>query len=168
MTTTTIESISYNGSKYVLQKRIEIKYNRPTLFHGPRMAIERFHSLTTFYETKEDYLIIINRLNEILCATYIPIWLWMLVFIGSLGLLTWIIIIEQKKKTLKQGLLLKEFVTEKNSELLDKIDKNRGLNGKIEQNNLLLFEIPFPSKNKVILHACFYERVLENDSKLIL
>lgn len=144
------QSINIGGDKYVLKRKIEIKYKRPTLFSGPKIKLERYHSFTPFFESKNEYIEFIGYLGNLLNETYYPIWLWFLIFILSLGLLAWILIPFQKKLTVKKGIELENYVK----------TTNEKLKKKIEQNTLLLFEIPFPSKNKVILHGCFYEKVL--------
>lgn len=136
-----------DGNTYVFVKKIEIQYKRPTLFSGPRVELERFHSLTPFFD-KNQYIELIGKLDRVLKMAYIPIWLWLILFFLSLGLLGWIVIPIQKKRTYKAGKSLIKIVNELNQELLKKNEPGK----------LLLFEIPFPSKNKVILHACFYKK----------
>lgn len=151
MTAPIKQSIVIAGEKYILTKKIEIRYKRPTLFSGPRMKHERYHSLTPFFPLEEiKYANFIDELQKILCETYIPIWMWLLLFIFSLGLLAWIIILKQREKTSEKAKSLVEYVKKINMKLIKRAP----------QKDLLLFEIPYPTKNKVILHACFYEKVL--------
>ncbi|OHT14768.1 hypothetical protein TRFO_03049 [Tritrichomonas foetus] len=135
-----------NQEKKVLCiKKIEIHYSKPTLFHGPQIERVNFHSLKAYFDIKNqsvpDFL---DDFQKILDMTYIPYWSFLLLVIFSLGLLTWTVIQWQDIKTVKAAKRLTQKVQKWNDKLKNEDDKF-----------FWKFEIPLPSKDGVLLHACY-------------
>ena len=86
--------------------------------------------------SKEEWAKILQKFNKYLEIAYIPLWTWFLIILCSFGLLGWIILIFQKKRTTESARKLGKRIYKLNQQY-----KSQGLR----------FEIPLPSQKNVLI-----------------
>ena len=126
-------------------KRIEVRYSSRAFFRYPRVKRYKYSSIQRADLSDSEWAADLMKLNEWLRCSFIPVWLWIIILIISGGLLGWVILPWQKKKTRKAARLLREFVEKRNDQF--------------HQARIpIQYEIPLPSKKGVIINVCIMER----------
>ncbi|OHT11451.1 hypothetical protein TRFO_19084 [Tritrichomonas foetus] len=139
----TKNAFKINPEKTEVVKRIEILYNHSAFFRAPTVRRMKFRSISQYVDDKE-WGNDLKALNSCLLKSFIPVWIWVLLLIFSGGLLGWVIIPWQKKKTMKAAEDLRTFVKNRNADFLSK-------------KKPLQYEIPLPSKPGVMINVCIYK-----------
>lgn len=139
MEDTTKKDSKPNSSEAKIIKKIEIRYNHYAFFRYPRVKRLKYASIQRSL-TDVEWGSHLMELNKCLRESFIPVWVWIIILILSGGLLGFVVIPWQKKKTRKAANMLRKFVKEKN-EQFDQAKKP------------IKYEIPLPSKKGVIINV---------------
>lgn len=131
---------SKSTSEVKISKKIEIHFNHRAFFTYPKVKRLKYASIQRCRLSDIEWGSHLMELNKCLQRAFIPIWLWIIILIFSGGLLGFVIIPWQKKKTREAANMLRKFVKEKNEQF--------------DQAKMpIKYEIPLPSKKGVIINV---------------